>query len=380
MVKRLALLAACATAIFGASTASAARLVPHSSGYTSITAVTAPVGDGRLFVVDQSGRIWVIPAGQTQRNATPYLDLTDRVLWSDERGLLGLAFHPNFSRNGRLFVNYVNRLGQTVVAQFRAPSPGANRVSRSSYRRLIRVTQPYSNHNGGNLAFGPDGFLYIGLGDGGGPGDPGNRAQNLRTVFGKMLRIDVNGRQGRLPYRIPRTNPFLKYRRIPNAIYSLGLRNPWRFSFDRKRGDMWIGDVGESAFEEINFTPRGRARAANFGWRRFEGRSRYSSTPLSLGRLVHPVSTYGHSIGCSVTGGFVYRGPSIPGLNAQYLFSDFCSSRIWALRAGPTPGRRRDLTSRLGIRLPQFGVRTFGEGGNGTLYVATGDSIWRFAV
>jgi glucose/arabinose dehydrogenase len=243
----------------------------------------------------------------------------------------------------------------------------------------MRIAQPYSNHNGGNVAFGPDGYLYIGMGDGGSGGDPQNRAQSMRTRLGKMLRIDVNGTQGTLQYRIPASNPYRTRIGVPKEIYSIGLRNPWRFSFDRSRGDLWIGDVGQSAVEEIDFNAAGLGRGVNYGWRRFEGRSRYSSSPLGPGRLIWPVATFSHRVGCSVTGGFVYRGPSIPGLDGRYLFSDFCASRIWSMRAGPTPGDRRDISATLGVRIPKFGVRTFGEGGDGTLYVANATQIWRFS-
>ncbi len=361
-----------------AAPALGARLAPFASGFSDITTIAAPHGDGRVFVVEQRGIIRVIPAGQTTPLPRPYLDLTDRISAGGEQGLLGLAFHPKFATNGKLYVNYTNLAGSTVVAQLKAPSAAANSVSRTSFRRLMRIAQPYSNHNGGNLAFGPDGFLYIGMGDGGSGGDPGNRAQSLRSRLGKMLRIDVNGTQGKLPYRIPVTNPFRTRVGVPKEIYSIGLRNPWRFSFDRSRGDLWIGDVGQDSVEEIDFNAKGRGRGVNYGWHRFEGRTRYASTPLGPGRLVWPVTTYSHSTGCSVTGGFVYRGPSIPGLDGRYLFSDYCTSRIWSMRSGPAPGDRRDITATLGITLPQYGVKAFGEGGDGTLYVTTGSQIWRF--
>lgn len=371
-----------ATALGVAATASpalAARLTPVAGGFRDVTTVTAPRGDGRIFVVEQRGIVRVIPAGASTPLATPYLDLTDRVRSGGEQGLLGLTFHPKFASNGKLYVNYTNARGSTVVAEFRAPTPSANRVSRATFRRLMRIAQPYSNHNGGNVAFGPDGYLYIGMGDGGSGGDPQNRAQSMRSRLGKMLRIDVNGTQGTLPYRIPASNPYRTRIGVPKEIYSIGLRNPWRFSFDRARGDLWIGDVGQNSVEEIDFNAVGLGRGANYGWRRYEGRSRYAATTLGPGRLIWPVSTYSHSVGCSVTGGFVYRGPSISGLDGRYLFSDYCASRIWSMRAGPTPGDRRDITTSLGVAIPQYGVRTFGEGGDGTLYVASGTQVWRFA-
>ena len=228
------------------------------------------------------------------------------------------------------------------------------------------------------VAFGPDGFLYIGMGDGGSGGDPGNRAQNLGTRLGKILRIDVNGRTKTRPYKIPVSNPFRNRRGAQPEIFALGVRNPWRFSFDRARPDLWIGDVGQNTIEEIDFATLARARGANFGWNRFEGRSRFSAVPLSVGRLIQPVAQYNHGPGCSVTGGYVYRGPSIPDLDGRYIFSDFCSSQVWSMRAGPTPGGLRDISNALGMRLPTGGVRGFGEGSDGRLYVTTGGTVWRF--
>ncbi len=358
-----------------AGQASGASLTRVTGGFADVTTVTAPRGDERVFVVEQRGVVRIVRSGATV--PTPFLDISGRVRNGGEQGLLGLAFHPKFATNGKFYVNFTDSSGATIVSQFRA-APGANTVSLTTGRRLMRIPQPYANHNGGNLAFGPDGYLYIGMGDGGSGGDPENRAQNMRTRLGKLLRIDVDGTQGRLPYRIPRTNPYRTKAGIPPEIYAIGLRNPWRFSFDRTRGDLWIGDVGQNSVEEVDFVPKGKARGVNFGWKRFEGRSKFSSTRLGPGRLVGPVTTYPHGPGCSITGGFVYRGPSIPDLDGRYLFSDYCSSQIWSMRAGPTPGDRREITSALGVTVPQFGVRTFGEGGDGTLYVATGDTVWRF--
>lgn len=359
-----------------AGPATGATLQRVAGDLSEITKVTAPRGDERLFIVEQRGIVRILRNGTL--SPTPFLDLTDRVRSGGEQGLLGLAFHPNFSRNGRLFVNFTDSSGATVISEFRAPN-GSNVANRSTGRRLMRIAQPYANHNGGDLAFGPEGFLYIGMGDGGSGGDPENRAQRMSTRLGKLLRIDVNGTQGRLKYKIPTTNPYRTRRGVPPEIFASGLRNPWRFSFDRVRGDLWIGDVGQGNVEEVDYVPKGKVRGVNFGWKRFEGRSRFSSTPLGPGRLVGPVSTYTHAQGCSITGGYVYRGPSIPGLDGRYLFSDFCSSRIWSMRAGPRPGDKREVTTAFGVTVPQFGVRSFGEGGDGTLYIATGDTVWRFA-
>lgn len=358
-----------------ASPALGATLNRVADGFSDVTTVTAPRGDDRVFVVEQRGVVRIVRNGTVL--PTPFLDISARVRNGGEQGLLGLAFHPKFATNGKFYVNFTDGAGATIISQFRAAA-GANTVNVATGRRLMRIPQPYSNHNGGNLAFGPEGYLYIGMGDGGSGGDPENRAQSMKTRLGKMLRIDVDGTQGRLKYRIPLTNPYRTRAGIPPEVFAIGLRNPWRFSFDRTRGDLWIGDVGQNAVEEVDYVPKGKVRGVNFGWKRFEGRSKFSSTKLGPGRLVGPVATYPHGPGCSITGGFVYRGPSIPDLDGRYLFSDYCSSQIWSMRAGPTPGDLRDVTTSFGLTVPQFGVRTFGEGGDGTLYIATGDKVYRF--
>ncbi len=377
MIRRShALLAVTAAGALAAS-AHGARLVQVTDGLQDATAITAPAGDDRVFVVEQRGVISIVRDGA--RVARPFLDIRSRVRSGGEQGLLGLAFHPRHAENGRLYVNYTNRAGTTVIAEYRVAGD-RDRAVPATARTLMTIRQPFANHNGGDIAFGPDGYLHIGMGDGGSGGDPGNRAQRLDTRLGKMLRIDVDRRAGRLGYAIPRDNPFRGRRGVPAEIFAVGLRNPWRFSFDRTRGDLWIGDVGQGRFEEINFAPPARARGANFGWRRFEGRSVYApTTRLSVRRYIAPVAVYGHGAGCSVTGGYVYRGPSIPGLDGRYLFSDFCSSRIWSMRAGPRPGDRREITASLGRRIPPHGVRSFGEGGDGTLYVTDGSRLYRFA-
>jgi glucose/arabinose dehydrogenase len=372
----LPLLTVAAVAATAATPATAARLTRVAGGFSDALLVQAPAGDARLFVVEQTGTIRIVRSNGTVL-PQPFLDVRNLISAGGERGLLGLAFHPRYASNGRFFVNYTNRQGATVVAEFRRSPGNGNVASPGSRRTLVRIAQPFSNHNGGMAAFGPDGYLYIGMGDGGSGGDPGNRAQNLRSVLGKMLRIDVNGRAGTRPYRIPATNPFRGRAGVPPEIFGLGLRNPWRFSFDRARGDLWVADVGQNSVEEVNFTTLARARGANYGWKRFEGTRRFSNVALGGGRLVSPVAQYGHGRGCSVTGGYVYRGPSIPGLNGRYVFADFCSSRVWSMRAGPTPGNLREITGALGRRLP-FGVRGFGEGGDGRLYVTTGAEVWRF--
>ena len=333
----------------------------------------APGQPSRLFVVQQSGKIIVLRNGRRQR--APFLDISRLISAGGERGLLGLAFHPDYGRNGRFYVNYTNRRGDTRVVEYRRAS--ATRANPRSARRLLSIAQPYSNHNGGHLAFGPDDYLYIGTGDGGSGGDPHGNGQRRDTLLGKILRIDVDSRSRGRPYGIPSDNPFASGGGRPE-IYSYGLRNPWRFSFDRRRGDIWIGDVGQGAFEEIDYRPRGGARGANFGWNAFEGRSPFAGSAAVRGRApVAPVAQYDHGKGCSVTGGYVYRGTRAPALRGRYLFADFCSGRVWSIRAGPRPGGLREITGRLGVSLSN--VSSFGEGLRGDLYVVAGGAVYRFA-
>ena len=304
---------------------------------------------GRLFVVEQAGRILILAPGGLL--AEPFLDIRARVRTGGERGLLGLAFHPRFARNGRYFVNYTRADdGATVVAEYRV-SADPDR-SRRLERVLLTVPQPFSNHNGGMIAFGPDGFLYIGLGDGGGGGDPGNRAQDPEELLGKILRIDV----GERPYGIPPDNPFVGGGGRPE-IFALGLRNPWRFSFDRGNGRLLAGDVGQGRREEIDRIRRGR----NYGWRILEGTLCFQPREdCDRTGLEPPLTEYGHRRGrCSVTGGYVYRGRAVPGLAGTYLFGDFCSGEIFGLRRG----RRSILLD------SELTIASFGEDEAGELYV-----------
>jgi glucose/arabinose dehydrogenase len=331
----------------------------------------APGQPGRLYVVQQSGRIRILERGRLRGT---FLDISRLVTAGGEQGLLGLAFHPRYARNGRFFVYYTDRGGSQRVVEYRRASAG--RANPGSARGLLTMQDPYSNHNGGHLAFGPDGFLYIGTGDGGSGGDPQDNGQSPDTLLGKLLRIDVNARGGGRAYAIPDGNP---YRRGGGRaeIYAYGLRNPWRFSFDRQRGDLWIGDVGQSALEEIDYRRAGTGAGANFGWNAYEGRSAFGGGPLRGGAHVAPVAQYSHGQGCSVTGGYVYRGKKVPALVGRYAYADFCSGRLWTMRAGPNPGGVREDTGRLGVRLSN--VTSFGEGLQGELYVIANGSLYRFA-
>jgi glucose/arabinose dehydrogenase len=342
----------------------------------AITGTVRPVsiahaGDHRLFVVQQGGRIVVWDG--TRLLPDPFLDITSRVLSGGERGLLGIAFHPRYAQNGFFYVNYTDLQGHTVIARYRV-SNDPNRADAASAKTILTVQQPFSNHNGGQLQFGPDGYLYIGLGDGGSAADPGNRAQDLAQMLGKMLRIDVDSAD---PYGIPSSNPYVGKSGIRPEIWSSGLRNPWRYSFDRMTGDLWIADVGQGDWEEINMQPRPSIGGENYGWRRMEGTHCFNpQNNCNDGTLVLPVLEYDHSFGaCSVTGGYVYRGTRNVRLYGAYIYADFCNGIIKAATPGGPGGV---LTSRTLIDASFF-VSTFGEDVNGEVYVAdyNGGTIYR---
>src|SRR4051812_28716702 len=306
------------------------RLVPVTGGLDAPLFLTsARDGSGRLFVLERSGRVRLIEGGKLV--ARPFLDLAGRVLAGGEQGLLGLAFHPGYRTNGRFFVDYTRRPdGATVVAEYRASSDPD--VALPSGRTVLVVPQPFANHNGGVLAFGPDGLLYIGLGDGGSEGDPGNRAQNRNLLLGKVLRIGVDGAE---PYAIPPNNPFVG-RGGRDEIYALGFRNPWRFSFDRGTGLLYAGDVGQGRVEEVDIVKRGD----NYGWRIVEGSLCFSpATGCDRTGLTPPIATYRHTGGrCAIMGGYVYRGRAVPGLAGAYVYGDFCSGGGVGVRGGGAGG------------------------------------------
>jgi hypothetical protein len=348
----------------GARAAAGVRL-KRIGTFDSPVLVTAPPGDQRrIFVVEQTGRIRLLAGGKRVRR--PFLDLRGDVTAGGEQGLLGLAFAPDYARSGRLYVYFTGRDGDQKVQEFRRSGRSANRASKSSRRQLMSMADPYPNHNGGNLVFGPDGLLYIGTGDGGSAGDPQNRAQNLDSPLGKILRIDPR-RHGSSPYRSPRSNPFVG-RAGRNEIYAYGLRNPWRYSFDRRTGDLYIGDVGQDSIEEIDYAPEGTARGRNFGWSCFEGRRRFDASRSCPG-AVGPVLDYGRSGGeCSVTGGVVSRDPRVPDLAGRYVYGDFCAGRLRSFRI--QGGRAADDRG-LGLRVAS--LSSFGEDARGRVYAASLD-------
>jgi glucose/arabinose dehydrogenase len=317
-------------------------------------------GSGRLFVVEKRGRVLIVRDGQVVDPA--FLDITDRVgSRANEQGLLSVAFHPQFRDNGRLFVNYTDQEGDTVVSRFQAEGDTADPASEQV---LLTIDQPYANHNGGLVKFGPDGYLYIGMGDGGSGGDPQGNGQNPGALLGKLLRIDVDGGE---PYGIPPDNPGAAGGELAPEVWALGLRNPWRFSFDRATGDLYIADVGQSAREEINFTPAGAAGGVNYGWNVIEGSECFRGGSCDPAAFAGPVSEYGRDLGQSVTGGYVYRGAASPALQGVYLFADFGSGRIWGLRQADGAWERAELLD------TDMNISSFGEDEEGELYLASMD-------
>ena len=324
-----------------------------ASGFNQPVFVTgAGDGSGRLFVVEQGGLVRIVKNGSIL--PTPFLDLSTVVSTGGERGLLGLAFHRSFATNHKLYVNFTQANGATAINEYRVTT-NPDRVGNRTGRRLLTIGQPYPNHNGGMLAFAPDGYLYIGMGDGGSGGDPQNRAQSLSSLLGKILRIDINGR-GTYPYLIPRSNPYVEHFGL-DQIWARGLRNPWRFSFDAMTGDLWIGDVGQDRYEEIDRSlAPARGRAANYGWRLLEGRHCYRpATGCSATGKVRPIVEYSHAEGCSVTGGYVYRGKAQPILQGAYFFSDFCSGTIWTIAANAASPATKVALLDSGLNISSFG-------------------------
>lgn len=330
-----------------APTSSTVKLTVVTSAVSQPVLVTSPRdGTNRLFIVEKTGKVRIVKAGSLL--AAPFLDLSANVTKGGEQGLLGLAFHPGYKTNRKFYVSYTNLSGDSVVREYRASSTNPNRVATGSGRTIIRIDQPYANHNGGMIAFGRDGYLYIGMGDGGSAGDPGNRAQNVNSLLGKMLRINVNGSTATRNYLIPSSNPYVG-RTGRDEIWQRGLRNPWRFSFDRANGNLWIGDVGQNRYEEIDRairTTTGPGRGINWGWRVMEGFHCFKpATGCSTTGKTRPLLEYSHAANgrCSVTGGYVYRGTKIPALAGWYVYGDYCSGEVWAVSSTassrPTPVR-----------------------------------------
>lgn len=396
---RLSYVGATAFTTFGAAWALAGgtplTTVRVASGLSNPLFVTAPPGDTtRAFIVEQRsgsvGRIRVLNLPGNTLEATPYLSISP-VATGSEQGLLGLAFHPDYMTNGYFWVNFTEAGGTTRIVRYRANPPASNTADAGSATNLLSINQPFSNHNGGWMAFGPDGYLYISTGDGGSGNDPGNRAQNVNILLGKMLRIDVDGADdipgnddddGQIgvtapPYTIPPTNPFAGGGGA-GEIWAYGLRNPWRPSFDRDTGDLFIADVGQNVWEEINFQEAGAAGGRNYGWRCMEGLNCTGLTGCTCNgpTLTLPFYTYNHSTdggSCSITGGYVYRGCQIPDLQGTYFFADYCSSRIKSFRYDPVGGMTEfeNRTAELDPPGAQAisSITSFGEDADGELYI-----------
>ena len=343
-------------------------LLPVATGLNGpVGMANAGDGSGRLFVIEQQGRIQIVQGGAVL--PTPFLDIVPLVRSSgNEQGLLGIAFHPNYRENGFFFVHYSDLNGDTMIARYQV-SADPNLADPGTATTILQVDQPYSNHNGGHLAFGPDGYLWIGMGDGGSGGDPQGYGQNPAALLGKMLRLDVDSA---LPYAIPADNPFVNSPGFRGEIWSVGLRNPWRYSFDRLSGDLYIADVGQNSIEEVNFQPLGE-RGQNYGWNLMEGSQCFRADTCDSDGLVKPIAEYDHSQGCSVTGGFVYRGPTQTALWGAYFFADYCSGLIWSSARDQNGDWVTTLLLESNLNVSSFGEDEAGEvylidNGGGTLY------------
>jgi glucose/arabinose dehydrogenase len=314
--------------------------------------------NARIFIVEKVGRIMMVETGGAQ--PLTFLDIQDRVGSSgSEQGLLSVAFPPDFEDSGAFYLNYTDRSGNTVVARYRLSSQDPPRGDPNSEKKMLQITQPAGNHNGGLLKFGPDGQLYIGMGDGGRAGDPWGNAQNPEVLLGKLLRLDVAGAD---TYRIPSDNPFLEFSDVRSEIWALGLRNPWRFSFDRETGDLYIADVGQNTYEEVDFQPAGSRGGENYGWDVMEGNHCFEpQSGCDTSGLVLPVAEYDHRFGCSITGGYVYRGSSFPQLVGTYFYGDYCSGRLWGLRRDGSGEWQSAELLETGLSISSFGEDAAGE-------------------
>lgn len=361
----LVFLAACGGASIGVEpsvrTPPMLALSTFASGYAAPLALETPEdGTGRMFVVEQGGTLRIVRGGSVV--PAPYLDVSALVESGAEKGLLGLAFHPAYAANRRFFVHYTRRTGgqlQSVIAEYRASAADPDRADPASARELLVVNQPFDNHNGGQLAFGPDGYFYVGLGDGGSAGDPQGNAQNRFTLLGKILRMDVDGAPAPgKAYAIPPDNPFAAGGGLPE-IYALGLRNPYRYAFDRPTGRLFVADVGQNRYEEVSLVTRG----ANLGWNIVEGLECFPADPCNRVGLTPPIAAYAHdaSGGTSVIGGYVYRGAAVPRLAGAYVFGDLTGGKVWALVERPQGTWEMNVVLTHALTVSAFGRDSAGE-------------------
>ncbi len=365
IISMIVLCAGCSSSGNGSSSVNDKKLLIRTeqviSGLNSPLAITnAADGTGRLFITEQGGAIRILVNGALLPD--PFLDISGRISCCGERGLLGIAFPPDYKNKRYFYVNYTNSGGNTVISRFHVPLQSLNTADPNSEEIILTIAQPFSNHNGGHLAFGPDGYLYIGTGDGGSGGDPLNNAQSTGTLLGKMLRIDVES--GSSPYAIPPDNPYVGNASYRQEIWAVGLRNPWRYSFDQVEGHLFIADVVQNDYEEINFQSSQSSGGENYGWNIMEGTHCYNATTCNRSGLVIPVAEYDHDLGCSVTGGMVYRGAAYPELIGIYFFGDFCSGHIWGLKRS---GDRWTDIQRIDTA---FMISSFGKDEQGTVYLA----------
>ncbi len=343
-----------------------------SGALASPVYLTAPPGDtNRLFVVEQGGAIRVIRHDTLL--ATPFLDVSGHITSGGERGLLSMAFHPLYAANGRFYVYFTNPSGDIRIVRYLV-SADSNVADSTSGDTVIAVPHPVNdNHNGGQLQFGPDGKLYAGLGDGGGGGDPDGNGQDKHALLGKLLRLDVDGTSG---YTIPATNPFVRDTSAAPEIWAWGLRNPWRYSFDRQTGDLYVGDVGQGQWEEVDVAVAGSSGGVNYGWNVMEGKHCYNASTCNMTGLTLPVLEYSHASGCAIVGGYVYRGSAVPALAGRYLYSDNCTSFVKSFRYAV--GLATQLTDYSGDVGALSGVSSFGQDARGELYVCTlGGAVYR---
>lgn len=350
---------------------------PHLTFDLPVELTSPDDNSDRIFVLEQKGVIQVFKNSPGRQASTVFLDIKDRVSSGGEMGLLGLAFHPEFKTNGYFYVNYTRRNPlETIISRFKVSASDPNKADADSETILLRFDQPYDNHNGGKIAFGNDRLLYIGTGDGGSWGDQNNRAQNRKELLGKILRIEVDKRSGDKNYSIPADNPFIGNKEgYREEIYAYGMRNPWRFNFDRRTGKLWAGDVGQNKFEEIDIIEKG----GNYGWRIMEANECYRTRACDAAALKPPIWNYlqGTETGTSVTGGYVCRDKSLPELAGKYIYGDFVTGNIWALTHAHDKALKNELIAKISGGLPSFG-----EDSKGNLYVLAYDpgKIYRFTI
>ena len=357
-------------------------LEPFAEGFEQPVFVADPDdGTGRRFVVEQPGRIAILRE-DGGIDPEPFLDITDLVeSGGSEQGLLSVALHPAFAENGEFFVGYTAQAGEgagdNTIARYRVSADSPDRADPASGEILLALPDPFPNHNGGLVMFGPDGFLYAGFGDGGAGGDPLGNGQNPQALLGKILRLDVDADPGEAPYAIPADNPFADGAVARPEIWASGLRNPWRFSFDRETGDLWTADVGQNQIEEVNRQPAASAGGENYGWDLTEGTACFSEDACSTAGLTLPVVEYTHDFGCSVTGGYVYRGDSVPALRGVYLYADYCTGLLWGLGQDADGAWVASASIETGLNISSFSEDASGElyatDLGGTIYRVTGD-------